>query len=255
MSGEAFAYQSLTDRIRVCTTAEHGFGTDACLLAHFAAPRRDELACDLGTGCGIIPLFWAREGLPSTVYAVDIQPLAIRQCKLSLMASQIGNTILPVEADLRALPASLPLGSFTLATCNPPYFPEGSGAKPALEAGRFARHEGSCTTEDIFAAARKLLRFGGRFCLCQRPERLTDVLAAARASGIEPKRLQFVAKTAADAPWLFLLECKRGAKPSLRLLPQLNVYGPDGSYTAQMEAVYAITNEETGESTKCQPSM
>lgn len=243
MAAEPFAYQALTGRIKVCTTAAHGFGTDACLLAHFAAPRRDDLACDLGTGCGIIPLFWAREGRPRTVYALDIQPLAIRQCRLSLMASQIETEILPVECDLRALSADLPLGRFDLVTCNPPYFPRGSGAKPSTEAGVLARHEASCTPEDVFAAAGKLLRFGGRFCLCQRPERLADVISAARASGLEPKLLRFVAKTAQDAPWLFLLECKKGAKPSLRLLPQLCVYGADGAYSPEMQAVYALPDE------------
>ena len=37
----------------------HTFGTDAVLLSHFAAPKRQDTACDLGTGCGIIPMLGA----------------------------------------------------------------------------------------------------------------------------------------------------------------------------------------------------
>ena len=40
----------------------HGFGADALLLADFAAPRQGERALDLGTGCGILPLFGAGRG-------------------------------------------------------------------------------------------------------------------------------------------------------------------------------------------------
>ena len=35
---------------------EHTFGTDALLLADFASPKRYDICCDFGTGCGIIPM-------------------------------------------------------------------------------------------------------------------------------------------------------------------------------------------------------
>lgn len=43
----------------VIVSHSHGFGADALLLADFAAPRWGERALDLGTGCGILPLFGA----------------------------------------------------------------------------------------------------------------------------------------------------------------------------------------------------
>ena len=44
-------------------------------------------------------------------------------------------------------------------------------------------------------------------------ERLTDYLCAMRAAKIEPKRLRFAARREGKAPWLFLLEGKRGRNP------------------------------------------
>ena len=41
---------------------EHTFGTDALLLADFASPKRYDICCDFGTGCGIIPMLWCRDG-------------------------------------------------------------------------------------------------------------------------------------------------------------------------------------------------
>ena len=43
---------------------------------------------------------------------------------------------------------------------------------------------------------------------------------AMRQNGIEPKRLQFVAKAPDAQPWLFLLEGRSGGNPFLNVLPQ-----------------------------------
>ena len=54
-----------------------------------------------------------------------------------------------------------------------------------------------------------------------RSERLADVLCAMRESGIEPKRLRFLAKSAACAPSLLFVEGKRGGKSGLVIEPPL----------------------------------
>jgi tRNA1(Val) A37 N6-methylase TrmN6 len=59
----------------------------------------------------------------------------------------------------------------------------------------------------------KAVKFGGRLCLCNRPERLSDVIMAMKDNNIEPKLLRFVSKTPKDAPWLFLIEGRKGGKP------------------------------------------
>ena len=49
-------FQLLGRGIKVKINRVHRFSTDAVLLADFASPKKDDIACDLGTGCGIIPL-------------------------------------------------------------------------------------------------------------------------------------------------------------------------------------------------------
>ena len=44
-----------------------------------------------------------------------------------------------------------------------------------------------------------------------------------KKSGIEPKRLRFVSKNPESAPWLFLLEGKKGSKPFMQVEPQLYI--------------------------------
>ncbi len=65
--------ERLSDDIYIEVSAEHTFGTDALLLAYFARPKNNDMAMDMGTGCGIIPFLWLRNPAQSTVHCLDIQ--------------------------------------------------------------------------------------------------------------------------------------------------------------------------------------
>lgn len=193
----------------------HRFGEDALLLADFSAPKSGDRVCDLGTGCGAIALRLCANFAPAAVHGVDIDADAIALATQS--ADAFGGVPTPTFAvgDWHA-PATLgAAGAYDLVVCNPPYFPPASGGVSVDEARRRARHEQEGTLTAVCAAAARLLRFGGRFCLCHRPERLTAVLAALTAAGMEPKRLCPVRHHEGQAPWLLLIEARRGGKAGL----------------------------------------
>lgn len=222
-----YEYEELKAGIYVCRSQTHSFGTDAFLLTGFSAYRRRDLVCDLGTGCGIIPLLMQRHDPPRQIYAVDIQQDAIMQLRLGMEQCDAAPAIVPVCSDLRAL-SDMPFGQFDLVTCNPPYKAANSGILSADAQKQIARHEIAGDIMDICAVAAKLLNYHGRLCLCCRPERLADIMCAMRANKIEPKRLRLVCKTPESAPWLFLIEGKKGAKPFLQIEPTLFVRSGEG---------------------------
>ena len=192
--------EHLANGTPVFITQSHRFGQDALLLAHFCRVRRAEAVCDLGTGCGVIPLRWHDRGHRGPCLALDIAPGAVAQLHAAVQAAEAWH-ITPVTADLRDLAGLHPYAqSRDVVACNPPYFTGGRVSPDTARAG--ARHELSCTMPDVCAAAGLLLKDGGRLCVCQRPERLADVLCAMRGARIEPKRLQFVMARPEKAPWL-----------------------------------------------------
>ncbi|MEY8359781.1 methyltransferase [Anaerotruncus colihominis] len=208
--------------IRLYVSDVHKVGTDALLLSEFAAPRTGEWACDLGSGCGTVAARWFcdEKPAPARVYAVELQADAVRLMERSVVLGGLpAGRFIPVHADLRALQDVLPAGAFGLVTCNPPYKAAGCGLLSEAPGARTARHEIDCTLEDVCAAACRLLRYGGRLCICQRPERLADAVCAMRAHSLEPKRLRMVQHSASHAPWLFLLEARRGGRPSITIEP------------------------------------
>lgn len=237
-----YKYEKLTDKIYVCASTEHRFGTDAFLLADFSHYRRKDKVCDLGTGCGIIPLIMQKKMPPQIIYAVDIQENAVEQLKAGIEKSEVSG-IVPICADLKELWENAPVGQLDLVTCNPPYKAVNAGFESTVTAQKIARHEIMCNIDDVCRAASKLLKFGGRLCVCNRPERLADVVCAMRNNGIEPKRIRFVSKNPESAPWLFLIEGKKGSKPFMQVEPQLYIRIENG-FTEELERIYGTGKEQ-----------
>lgn len=215
---------------RVYTAPGAGFGSDALLLARFARPRPGDRALDLGSGCGIVALCWHDEGHRGPCTALELDAGASALCAAAVAAggAELAH-ITPVCGDLRQFCAAGPdRGRYDFAACNPPYF---TGGPPSPDPRRAAaRHEQTCTLADVAACAARALRFGGRFALCQRPEALARVCAALCAAGLEPKRLAFVRHRPGAAPWLFLLEARRGGRPGLVLQPDILLAGGAALY-------------------------
>lgn len=229
--------ETLGKGISLIVTEDHGFGTDALLLADFASPKRKDMVIDLGTGCGIIPMLFKRNGVTAPIYGMDIQENAYKQFLRTLEINPSLENVIPVHGDLRNLPDFLPKGRFRLVTMNPPYKPVNTGIISESESDKIARHETNCTTEDFVKAAATLLNYGGRLCICQRPERLVDIMAAFRAGGIEPKRLRFVSKRPNTRPWLFLLEGKLHGKPFLQVEPPLFIQDENGNNSEELTQI------------------
>ena len=238
--------EPLGRKCRIIVSASHTFGTDALLLAHFASVKKNDKACDLGTGCGIIPLVWYKDEKAKSIDAVDIQPKAYSQLSRSVELNGAAEKITPHLCDLRELKGVLPFGSYDVVTMNPPYKEIGKGIESETAADKIARHETECTLTDLVSSAKKLLRFGGRLCLCHRPERLVDIFTAMREGGIEPKRIRFVCQTEGRAPWLVLVEGKSGSKPCLKVEKELILKNPDGSDTEEMLEVFGDYRENSG---------
>ena len=140
--------------------------------------------------------------------------------------------------DLRQVRQHFSTGSFDLVVCNPPYYPHASGKVSEDSARRTARSETEASLADICAAASYLLRWGGKFCLVHKPERLTDTACALREAGMEPKRLRFVQNRPDTAPSLFLIEGCRGGKPGVDIQPPLLLQTDTGAPTGELNVIY-----------------
>ena len=241
--------EPLGNGVEIIVSDSYHFSTDTILLANFANPKKSDCVVELGTGCGTMPLLWTRDKMYEEIVALDIQQNAVDMLSRSI-AHNIENgrenckCITVLNADLKNLKGTLPFGHYNLVVCNPPYKLSGTGIVNPEEEKLLARHEESCTLDDICEAASKLLQFSGRFCICQRPERLTDVMESMRKFEIEPKRLRLVQRRLNKEPKLFLLEGRyKGNKGFMQVLPTLFIENEQGDFSNEMKEIYGLYKE------------
>lgn len=185
-------------------------GGDSLVLGRFATVRDHWSVCDLGCGGGTLLLLLAGRVQTLSLTGVELDEPSAQAATDNLARNGLAGSI--IHGDLRK--THLPAGQFDLVISNPPYFSVGSG-----KSGGSCRCEEDCTLDELCAAAKRLLKNGGRFALCHRPERLCEVMCTLREHGIEPKRMQFVAHSANHAPSAVLVEAVCQGRPGLDVLP------------------------------------
>lgn len=216
--------ENLGDNIELLSSRKYCINTDTILLAQFSIPKiKENFALDLGTGCGAIPLFWYSRGYNKQTVAVEIQTEACCQFQRSVHRNGLDDKIKILNVDLKNVKELIPFAPFDLITCNPPYKKTSSGEHCKEGFRAKARYELECQIEDIVKVSRRLLRSFGRLCMCNRTERLTDVLACMKSENIEPKRLQFVQYKSSKPPKLFLIEGKKDSNSGIEVLPNIIV--------------------------------
>ena len=248
---EQASWEPLAPGCQVLVTREHGFSTDTLLLAAFSQPRRGERCADLGTGCGTIPLLWRARGEPGPILAVELQPQAAEQARRSVERSGYNGYIQVVEGDVRDYKALLPCQGLDRVACNPPYTLPGAGAASPDPQRRAARQGDCFSLEDLAQAARYSLKHRGRLCLCLPVRRLAEALALFSRWDLEPKLLRLVQQRRDKAPYLFLLECRRGGRPGgLEAAPTLLLEEDTGGPTRELLELYGSYRDNAGWKTR-----
>ena len=221
--------------------AASGFplGPDSVLLADFArGSGKIRRIADLGCGAGVLTVLLLQKLPASAAFGIEIQPEAAEACRENLKLNGLSDRAEIRCGDLRERGDLPEAGSFDLVVTNPPYFAAGSGYTAPEEHRAAARDERFCTLHDVCRAAAYLCRWGGSFAVVHRPERLSELLCAMTASGLEPKRLRLVSPRSDRAPSLVLVEGRRGGKPGLTIEPPLVLQDETGADSAEIQRIY-----------------
>ncbi|MCI6533692.1 MAG: tRNA1(Val) (adenine(37)-N6)-methyltransferase [Lachnospiraceae bacterium] len=214
------------------------FGMDAVLLSSYAKVRKRELALDLGTGTGILPILLEAKNEGEHYTGLEIQEESADMARRSVSHNGLEDKIDIVTGDIKEASGIFGAASFHVITTNPPYMIGEHGLKNENEALYIARHEALCTLDDILRESARLLKPKGRFYMVHRPFRLPEILAKMSAYGIEPKRLRLVYPHIDKEPNMVLLEGLRGGRPRMQVEPPLIVYRKDGEYTEELLEIY-----------------
>lgn len=214
------------------------FGMDAVLLSGFARVEEHEIAADLGTGTGIIPILLKAKTAGLHFYGLEIQEemagMAARSVRLNGLDSQVDI----VRGDIKEASRIFGKASFDVVTSNPPYMNDAHGLKNPDQPKAISRHEVLCTLEDVVREAALLLKPGGRFYLVHRPHRLVEIISVLKQYKLEPKRIKFVHPFVNKEANMVLIESFRGGKSMMKVEAPLIVYREQGVYTDEIYDIY-----------------
>ncbi len=214
------------------------FGTDAVLLADFAAVKRGERVCDMGTGTGVLPLLLSARAEETTFDAFEVQPDVADMAKRSVALNGLEKRICVHLADCREASAVIGHETVQLVVTNPPYTALGAGLVSPETTRAISRSDSDCPLADWMTACARVLQNGGRLCAIFPAPRLLELCDAMRGAKVEPKRVRFIVSKPESAPKLVLIEGKKRGRPGLHLLPMLITHTADGGFTDEMRRIY-----------------
>lgn len=214
------------------------FGMDAVLLSSFAKAKPEELVLDMGTGNGVIPLLMAAKTEGKKFCGLEIQGESADLARRSVALNGLEEKIEIVTGDIKEAVNIFGAASFHVITINPPYMTGNHGLLCAADARTIARHEITCTLEDIISQASKLLKFKGRFYMVHRPFRLAEIMSQMVKYHLEPKRMRLVHPYVDKEPNMVLIEGLKGGNSRITVEPPLIVYDAPGVYTEELKKLY-----------------
>lgn len=214
------------------------FGMDAVLLSGFAQVKEGEVAVDLGTGTGIIPILLEAKTKGKHFTGLEIQEEVAEMAGRSVRLNQLENRVDIVRGDIKEASRLFGKASFDVVTSNPPYMNDNHGLKNPELPKAIARHEVFCTLDDVCREASLLLKSGGRFYMVHRPHRLAEIITALKTYKLEPKRMKLVHPFVDKEANMVLIEAVRGGRSMMKVEAPIIVYREPGVYTQEIYDVY-----------------
>lgn len=221
------------------------YGTDAYLLAAYLRPMHRARAADFGCGTGIISLLAQSKGKFAHVTAIEVQKSFAELTARNIALNDLDDRISVLHANITGLRPADMGGELDVIFSNPPYMRTDSGRRNEAEEKYIARHEVHGTVADFCRAATRLLKHGGLFYVVWRPDRLSELMEGLSAANLTPKRMTLVQADVGTAPSIVLMECKKGAAPSMKVTPSLILYRDGASVTPRVMTDEAIKIYDT----------
>lgn len=182
------------------------FNSDSMILSWYIyktlKTRIPELAMEIGSGSGIIPIVLARHGLSFKTFCIEAQSSLFNLLKKNVKNNGLNKVLFPHNNTFPEL-----TDSFTekcdLIYTNPPYFPVDSGRLSPNKEKVLAKHEFSGSLRDFLFGSKKFLKKKGNFIFVYPTSRIQQALSWSLEAGFSLKSLSFYRENPSVPPSIF----------------------------------------------------
>lgn len=232
--GESFDDLQL-DGLKIIQSKDgYKFSTDSVLLANFAKAKASDKYLDLCSGSGVVAILFSWKNKIKDASIIEIQPRLADMARRSIESNNLDIKV--INDDLKNSLKYFEHESLDVITVNPPYNINDN----SLEENEIsiATHEFKTSLKEIVFYSSKLLKYGGKFLMVHRADRLADIMYEFRKCKIEPKRLQIIYPKITKEPNLVLIEGRKGGKSGLKIMSPLILNEENGEETEDLKQIY-----------------
>ena len=218
------------------------YSIEPFLLSDFVSLSTGCRVLDIGTGCGVIPLLLIKRKVVKEIVAIEIQSSLHDLAVKNISRNGASDRIRLIHGDFVNLEPDIKNRMFDIVISNPPYRKLNTGRMNPNKEKAIARHELSMALESLIAGVDKFLKSGGVFTLAYPPVRLAEVLEQLLTYKLFPTRLRFIHGSQETEANIFLIDAVKGHRTDCIIDPPFYIYSEDGSYSKEMEKIYASFN-------------
>lgn len=211
------------------------FTGDSVLIANLAKIAKGDRVVDLGAGSGVISLLVAKKYNPSKVFGIEIQERLAEMATRSVQFNELEDIVTIINKPMQDITKVIG-GGFDVVLTNPPYDKVTNISRESEI--DICKSEVMVKLDEVVECASKLLKHGGMFYMINKARRFVDVICCMREFNIEPKKIYFIQPKENKDIDTFIVEGKKGGKPSLIIPKPIIVYNEDGTYTDFSRRIY-----------------
>jgi tRNA1(Val) A37 N6-methylase TrmN6 len=212
------------------------FSIDAILLSNFITLKKQERLLDIGTGCGIIPIYMSKKGHENSMTGIEIQEELFQAAQKNRDLNNCENVEF-IHGDIKLFIESLRKTSFHVIVSNPPYTKEHTGRTSPKHSRFIARYESYIDLSALLSVSSALLNKKGRFYIIYPSKRLGELIYTAKAHKLEPKRLRLIYPKKEESANLFLAEFIKEGGMEVTIEKPLYIYDNE-QYAEEIKNYY-----------------
>ena len=224
------------------STDGYRYSIEPFLLVHFSKLLTGTRLLDVGAGCGIIPLLVAMQTSIKEIVGIEIQKSLYDIAVNNISRNDSSDRIRLIHGNFINAGLISTLNLFDTIISNPPYRKLNTGRINPNHEKAIARHEISIDLNSLLSKTSSLLKYKGKFIMAYPPLRLREVQERLYFYKLFPSRLRFIHSSSEADSRIFLIEAVKNQQVECIIEPPLFVYNKDGSFSKEMEKIYASFN-------------
>lgn len=208
------------------------FTSDSVILANFIKLKASETAVEIGGGSGVISILLTAKNNVKKIKIFEIQEKMQKLCKKNIIFNNLQDKLSLICDDVKNYKKYIDVGSIDVMFSNPPFFPISNYA--INEVKSIAKEERCLSLGELVDCASGMLKYGGRFYVVYKAERLGELIVACEGKNLTLKKM-FFTENGKGVINLIVAEFRKGGGKGVKVLPNLVTNKSDGEFLEELK--------------------